>query len=416
MKRTEEKKAGEPPKKGRPKKSTERKRANGEGSIYQLPDGLWVGQVVIGRSAETGDIIKKHIYGRDQGEVVEKKNALLLQARGIIQLDPDTVTVQNWVDHYLTEYAKIRVRENTYASYRWMLKRYIEPHLGLIRLGKLRSIQIQSMVNKILAGGCSARTAEYAFSVLRAAIRQAMKEEILLRDPTLAVCLPKKKRREIQPLTELQWVLLLNASEKESPQFYAELLVEWATGLRRSELIGLKWSDIDMKTGTVTVNRAVMNGEHGPTLGETKTDASRRTLALPPTVIAELKRQRARQAAQRLKSKVWQKNDFVFPSSVGTAQEPSVISRTFARIATAVGLKGFSFHKLRHDHASRLVMAGIHVKKIQAQLGHSNISITMDTYSHLAPNARDEISALLEDSVPNCTHKPKGILSLKKNK
>ena len=416
MKRTEEQKTSESPKKVRSKKAAERKRANGEGCVYQRPDGLWVGQVIIGRSSQTGELVKKVVYGRDQGDVVAKKNALLMQARDVIDLDADTVTVKEWVDHYLTQYAKNRVRENTYASYRWMLSHYIEDSLGSIKLGKLRSIQIQSMVNKILSGGGSARTAEYAFAILRSAIRQALKEEILVRDPTLAVCLPKKKRREIQPLTEEQWVSLLQAGAKESPQFYTELLVEWATGLRRSELIGLKWPDIDMEAATVTINRAVMNGEHGPTLSETKTDASRRSLALPPTVIEELKHHRRRQAAQRLKSRIWQINDFVFPSSVGTAQEPSAISRTFARTATAVGLKGFSFHKLRHDHASRLVMAGIHVKKIQAQLGHSNISITMDTYSHLAPNARDEISALLESSVPTCTENPKTLFHFKNKK
>ena len=402
MKRTEEEaKPVTAPSKGRPKTSKDRKRTNGEGSIYQRPDGLWVGQVVIGRSAQTGDLVKKYIYGRDQGDVVAKKNKLLQEKRDVIDLDADTVTVEEWVDHYLKQYAKSRVRENTYASYRWMLDRYIKKHLGTIRLGKLRSIQIQSMVNKILDNGCSARTAEYAFAVLRASIRQALKEEILLRDPTLAVLLPHKKRQEIKPLTEQQWVSLFQAAAAESPQFHMEILVEWATGLRRSELLGLRWSDIDLNLGTLTVNRAVMNGAAGPTMSETKTDASRRTLALPPTIITELKDHKRKQAAKKLKSEVWRSNDLVFPSSVGTPQEPSAVSRTFAHIATKIGLIGVSFHKLRHDHASRLVMAGIHVKKIQAQLGHSNISVTMDTYSHLAPNARDEISALLENTLPN---------------
>ena len=388
------------PKRGRPKTSKENKRANGEGSIYQRPDGLWVGQVSIGRSAQTGDLVKKYVYGRDHDEVVAKKNRLLLQVRDVINLDADTVTVKEWVDHYLTQYAKNRVRENTYASYRWMLKHYIEDSIGSIRLGKLRSVQIQSMVNKIMTDGCSARTAEYAFAILRSALRQALKEEIILRDPTLAVMLPHKKRREIKPLTEQEWSSLFQAATNESPQFYMEILVEWATGLRRSELLGLKWPDLDMKAGTLTVNRAVMNGTEGPTLTETKTDASRRTLALPPTIIEALKAHKRQQAAKKLKSAIWRKYNLVFPSSVGTPQEPSVLSRTFARIATQIGLTGVSFHKLRHDHASRLVMAGIHVKKIQAQLGHSNISVTMDTYSHLAPNARDEISDLLEETLP----------------
>lgn len=396
----EESKPVETPKKGRPKKNRDRKRTNGEGSIYQRPDGLWVGQVVIGRSAQTGDLVKKYVYGRDQGDVVAKKNKLLQQNRDIIDIDADSITVRDWINRYLEIYAKTRVRENTLVSYKYVAENHIYDHIGSIKLGKLRSIQIQSMVNKILDEGNSARTAQYAFAVLRAAIRQAMKEEILFRNPALAVSLPRIRRKEIRPLTENEWKSIFATAKKYSMRVYREILVEWATGMRRSELLGLKWADLDEENSTITVQRAVMNAEDGPKLDDTKTEASRRTLGLPEFVMAELRKHRALQAAAQLKSTDWNDLNLIFSNNHGGLQVPNTLSKAFARIASEARLTGVTFHKLRHDHASRLVIEGIHLKKVQTQLGHSSITTTMDIYSHLAPGAQAEITDFLTASRP----------------
>ena len=388
------------PKLGRPKQSKENKRANGEGSIYQRPDGLWAGQVSIGRSAQTGDLVKKYVYGRDHDEVVAKKNRLLMQNRGIIDIDADSITVQEWLERYLEIYVKNRVRENTFASYKYVATNHIYDHIGAIKLGKLRSIQIQSMINQILVEGNSARTAQYAFAVLRSAIRQAMKEEMLFRNPALAVSLPKTRRKEIRPLSENEWKSIFASAKKYSLRVYREILVEWATGMRRSELLGLKWADLDEDNSTITVQRAVMNAEDGPKLNDTKTEASRRTLGLPEFVMVELKKHSALQAAAQLKADDWEDLNLIFPNNHGGLQVPNTLSKAFARIANDAKLTGVTFHKLRHDHASRLVIEGIHLKKVQAQLGHSSITTTMDIYSHLMPGAQAEITEFLTASRP----------------
>ena len=149
-----------------------------------------------------------------KGDVVAKKNKLLQQNRDIIDIDADSITVRDWINRYLEIYAKTRVRENTLVSYKYVAENHIYDHIGSIKLGKLRSIQIQSMVNKILDEGNSARTAQYAFAVLRAAIRQAMKEEILFRNPALAVSLPRIRRKEIRPLTENEWKSIFATAKK----------------------------------------------------------------------------------------------------------------------------------------------------------------------------------------------------------
>lgn len=410
MKRTEDA-TSETKKPGRPKKKKEQKRANGEGCVYQRPNGLWVGQVIVGRSSKTGKLVKKVIYDRDQSELVAKKNKLLQQQRRLVSINPDSITVYQWIDHFLTLYKEDTLKENTYASYRWMLDHFIKDSLGGIRLAQLQSIHIQSMIRNMQEDGASPRTAEYAFAIVRSAIRKAIRLNILTHDVTLAVDKPKPEHKEVHPLTVKEWDLLFAEAEKESPQFFTLILLEWATGLRRSELLGLKWSDIDFEAGTLTVERAVINGKDGPTISDTKTKQSKRTLTLPKDVLPVLDSHRRKQAPYRLKYREWRDNNLVFPSSAGKALEPSVISRTFARVARKIGLKGVSFHKLRHDHASRLVMAGVHEKKVQAQLGHSSISITMDIYSHLAPDPSDEIAKYLETTMPVLgMHKKKVLL------
>ena len=406
MKRMEDAKS-EKGKPGRPKTRKAQKRANGEGCVYQRPNGLWVGQVVIGRSSKTGMLVRKAIYGREQSEVVAKKNKLLQQKRRVVSINPDTITVYQWIDNFLTLYKEDKLKENTYASYRWMLEHFIKDSIGSIRLGQLQPLHIQSMVKNMQENGAAPRTAEYAFAIVRSAIRKAIRLNILTQDVTLAVDKPKPEHHEVHPLAAKDWDLLFAEAERESPQFFTLILLEWATGLRRSELLGLKWSDIDFAAGTLTVERAVINGKDGPTISDTKTRQSKRTLTLPKDILPVLDSHRRKQAPYRLKYREWRDNNLIFPSSAGKPLEPSVISRTFARVARKIGLNGISFHKLRHDHASRLVMAGVHEKKVQAQLGHASISITMDTYSHLAPDAGDEIAKLLESTMPNIAERKK---------
>ncbi len=380
------------------------KRANGEGTICKRKsDGLWMASVTIGRNEETGKLVRKSIYGKTKAEVQEKKAALLEKCKGLTYINADKITVGQWMKQWLDIFAKSSVRPNTLMGYRAMLDKHIVPQLGSIKLQKLRGIDIQNMVNKITEAGGSPRLAQFAFGVLRIALNKAFDDEIIDRLPFKTVSLPKQKKREFVPLEPEQWRSLF-AAAKEQPDMYTALILDWATGISRSELLGLKWSDINFASGSITIQRADIVSDEGPTFGDPKAASRHRVLPLPELALQELKQHKARQAAHRLSGKTpWQDNDLVFPTASGELQDPRVWSKRFKRVATAAGVD-VTFHKLRHDHASRLSENGVSIKDAQYRLGHSTSQMLLDVYTHRMTGGQEKIAAWLNESFP--TPKP----------
>ena len=202
------------------------KRSNGEGTICKRSDGRWMISIMLGRDHKTGKIIRKYCYGKRKSEVLQKKEALFEQRKGPVYIDADRITVGQWVEKWLTIYAKASVRENTYAGYRSVVETHILPLIGGIKLQKLRGIDIQHMVNQIKDNGGSPRLAELTFAVLRIALNKAFHEEILHRLPFKTVALPKKRRKEFVPLTQLEWMNLFTAAEPDD-EMYTALSLEW---------------------------------------------------------------------------------------------------------------------------------------------------------------------------------------------
>ncbi len=386
------------------------KRANGEGTICKRKsDGLWMASVTIGRNEETGKLVRKSVYGKTKAEVQEKKAALLEEHKGRTYLDADKITLRQWLEKWLDLYARTKVRQNTFEGYQFIVKNHLIPALGSIKLGKLQATQIQFMINKILDSGRSRRLAEFSFAVLRAALRQALKEELIYRDPTLATSLPKKTRKEITPLSDSQWNALLQTASNGSYRFwYPALLLEWGTGIRRGELTALRWRDVDFQRGVIFISQAAITTKDGPKLNEPKSAKSRRTIPLPQIALDELKRHKAKQAAARLKAENWEDNDLVFPTRSGSLQDPCAVTRSFANLVKAAGLIKpdgsplINFHALRHDHASRLFAQGEHPRDVQDRLGHASITLTMDTYTHSLPTRQVELTGRLEENLPSC--------------
>lgn len=375
------------------------KRANGEGTICKRKDGLWMTAVIIGRDAATGKQIRKYCYGKTKGEVQQKKDALLEQSKGPVFVDADKITVGQWVEKWLNIYAKASVRANTFTGYRSVVVNHILPRLGNIKLQKLKGIDIQSMVNAIKDNGGGPRLAEFAFAVLRIALNKAFNEEILHRLPFKTVCLPKKRKKEFTPLTKEQWARLFYEAEADA-EIYAALSLEWATGISRSELLALKWSDFNFASASVSIRRAVIIADQGLEIDDTKTDARRRVLPLPEVTILQIKQHQARQtAAIEAGEQRWEDNDLVFPNQFGDLQDPRSWSKRFKRIAEAAGLD-ITFHKLRHDHASRLSENGASIKDAQYRLGHSTTQMLLNVYTHRISGGQEKIATWLNSSFP----------------
>ncbi|CUH95706.1 hypothetical protein P22_1783 [Propionispora sp. 2/2-37] len=379
------------------------KRANGEGTICKRKDGLWMTAVIIGRDIETGKPIRKYCYGKTKGEVQQKRDALLEQSKGPVFIDADKITVGQWVEKWLTIYARASVRGNTYIGYRSVVNNHILPLLGQIKLQKLRGIDIQNMVNTIKDNGGGPRLAELTFAVLRAALNTAFNEEILHRLPFKTVSLPKKKRRkEFVPLSSAEWARLFTTAEADA-EMYAALSLEWATGISRSELLGLKGLDFNFTTDSVSIQRAVIITDNGLELDDTKTTARQRVLPLPEITILQVKQHLAQLAAtiaaHKLNGQPWEDNNLVFPNSLGKLQDPRNWSRKFKRLVKAAGVN-VTFHKLRHDHASRLSANGVSIKDAQYRLGHSTTQMLLNVYTHRITGGQEQIASWLNSSFP----------------
>lgn len=379
------------------------KRANGEGTICKRKDGLWMTAVIIGRDAETGKPVRKYCYGKTKGEVQQKKDTLLERSKGPVFIDADKITVGQWVEKWLTIYARASVRGNTYIGYRSVVNNHILPLLGEIKLQKLRGIDIQNMVNTIKDNGGGPRLAELTFSVLRIALNKAFNEEILHRLPFRTVSLPKKKRRkEFVPLSSLEWAHLFTTAEADA-EMYTALSLEWATGISRSELLGLKWIDFNFITDSVSIQRAVIITDNGLELDDTKTTARQRVLPLPEITILQVKQHQAHQTAAIVASKAdglpREDNDLVFPNSLGKLQDPRNWSKRFQRLVKTAGL-AITFHKLRHDHASRLSANDFGIKDAQYRLGHSTTQMLLNVYTHRISGGQEKIASWLNSSFP----------------
>ena len=380
------------------------KRANGEGSIYRQKSGLWAAAVTIGRDAATGKLVRKYVYGKTKQEAQAKKAALLEQVKGgLAYIDADKVTVGEWLTKYLATYAKPRLRQNTYESYEYLTKKYLIPALGAIRLQKLQPNQIQTMLNAILAEK-SNRLAAYAFAVLRTALRQALKEDLLLRDPTLAVVTPKKIKKEIKTLTPEEWETLFQAA-KQIGYLYIAILLAWATGMRREEILGLRWQDIDFSVNTITISQTVIDTKNGPVISQPKSNSSYHKLLVPQAVIEQLRRYKAQQAADRLAAAEWQDYGLVVCRPNGQPYLPRYLTKQFGQLAKKASINA-RLHDLRHDHATRLFAAGCHAKDVQDRLGHSTVSITLDIYTHHVPQRENAIVNVLSANLPTNANQP----------
>ncbi len=371
------------------------KRGNGEGSIYRRNDGRWVGEMTIeGRK-------RKFVYGKTRKEVQEKlQTALQELQQGIVMTGTARQTVEQFLTDWLENSQKQSVRARTYERYEEIVRLHIVPVLGRHRLQKLSAQHVQAFYTRKLNEGFSASTVGVFHSVLHKALAVAVKWGLVPRNVCDLVSPPHADGFEIQPLTAEQAHRLLSATRGH--RLEALFVLALATGMRRGELLALKWQDINFATGTLQVRRILtrvpskLPGK-GFVETEPKTQRSRRSVVVAPFALDVLRRHYERQ--QEAKRKVggsWQEHDYVFCTSIGTHLHPSkdVLDQLKALLKKA-GLPDIRFHDLRHSAATLLLSEGVHPKVVQELLGHSNISMTLDVYSHVLPNMQqDAISRL----------------------
>jgi integrase len=283
-----------------------------------------------------------------------------------------------------------------------MIDGHIRPALGSYMLPKLAPLHVQAFYSSALAkgrkdgkGGLSSQSVVHFHRLLNKAFTQAVKWQLLARNPIQAVEPPRAERQEMRALDEDETASLL--SLLGDSRLYMPVMLAVTTGLRRGEILGLRWSHVDLATGTITVVQSLEQTKEGLRFKPPKTHRSRRSIAVPPITVEALRSHRAKQAEEKLAlGPTYDDHDLVCPRPGGAAWPPDMLSTAFAALVRRSDLRSFRFHDLRHSHATHLLRAGIHPKIVSERLGHSTVGITLDTYSHVLPGMQEDAVRLLD--------------------
>ncbi|MDP9343717.1 MAG: site-specific integrase [Actinomycetota bacterium] len=335
------------------------------------------------------------MYGRTRAEVAHKlRLAQQAAAEGRLVLD-ERRTLGAYLDWWLTEEVALRVRESTAVSYKQKV-RHIQHAIGRVRLSRLGPVHVDHLLKDLHQAGLSPRGVQYVHAVLRSALQKAEQLGLIGRNVAGLVKPPPVPRFEVRPLTVEEAKELLKAVDGH--RLSALYAVALAVGLRAGEALGLSWEDIDLDAGTLRVRRSLqrLNGRLVYTPPKSKNAA--RTIALPPALVATLQAHRTRQAAERLRrGDGWRDHGLVFPSEVGTPLEPRNLTRHFHETCKKAGLDRRRFHDLRHTCGSLLAAQGVHPRVAMEILGHSQIRLTMEVYTHVASELQREATGRVQD-------------------
>lgn len=377
--------------KGRAKKNN--KRGQGEGSIYKRNDGRWAAAVTLGYV--NGKLKRKTLYGKTRKEVQDKLTAELRKVQQGLPVTNDRQTVNQFLQTWLSDVAKPSVRPKTYRNYSDMLKMHIQPALGKHTLSKLTPQHVQAFLNDKLKSDLSPKMVRHLHATLRGALNVALKWGLIARNVASLVSLPRLQTKEVRTLSQEEVRKFLD--KIKGNRLEALFLLALSLGLRRGELLGLRWQDINFEARTLNVNFALQRVEGKLQFAEPKTDRSRRILPLTDTLVSALRAHRARQLEEKLiAGRKWKESGLVFTSTIGTPLEPRNAVRKFHSLLTDAGIGHYRFHDMRHACATMLIAQGASARTVMDILGHSQISLTMNTYGHIMMDTRREAVELID--------------------
>lgn len=333
----------------------------------------YLNRTVKGSKKDAQALLNKLLRDKDMGTLTE----------------PSRTSLNEYLDHWLETAVKPRVRERTYEDYKGLARRYIRSPLGDRMLTQITPVELQKLYSELSGRGLAPRTVRYCHTVLHNALGQAVKWRMIPQNPALYVDLPRKEHRETQAMNEAEAGRFLAASASEENHALFALLL--TTGLRPSEALGLKWGDFDPRTRNLSVARVVTHPVGGGwAFAAPKTAKSRRSFQIPGGLALLLEEHRAKPRENP--------HGLIFPNLSGDPLHIQNVSSTvYKRILRRAGLpKSFRLYDLRHTCATLLLLAGVHPKVVSDRLGHSSISETMDTYSHVIPGMQEGASDKLD--------------------
>ncbi|MFD3542996.1 tyrosine-type recombinase/integrase [Streptomyces sp. NPDC058662] len=386
--------------------ATKRKkaRANGEGTIYQRKDGRWeaAGYVL----AADGSRKRVRVYGTTRKDAADKLAEKITDSnRGLPVATADSI-VGDYLTYWLGSVAVHRLRENTHTRYAACVRLHLIPGLGTKKVARLTAKDVRTFLDRLCTtcqcctqgldterkrccaiGKCcqkqlSALTVTYVHSVLKSALEHAVREDELPRNVARNVKTTTYQPRRFRPLTAAEARQFLDAARADRLHPLYELALR--TGLRKGELLGLHWEDLDLTTGTASIRRSLQRTHtSGLTHLPTKTRASERRIALPAECLHSLKKHQERQDKERETAGAWSDTGLVFTTPTGRPLDPANLTRRFRSFLSRAGLRRIRFHDLRHSTATLLLEHGVELVVIKELLGHAHIGVTAGVYAHV---------------------------------
>lgn len=335
------------------------------------------------------------MYGGTREEVRRKlARALGAQEAGGLA-DGRGLSVGEFLDQWLNEVAKPSVRAWTFRGYEVHVRRHIKPVLGRVPLERLEPVHVQSLMNRKLAEGLSPKSVRYLRGTLRTALNQALRWGLVARNAASLVDGPRVERPEILPFGPEEARRFLAAVKGH--RLEALYTVALTMGLRQGEALGLRWQDVDLQMGYMRITKQLQRVSGVFELVDPKTSRSRRTIVMPPMVSASLRDHRERQQRERPSPAAeWNQFGLVFTRPDGHPLDGTVVTHQFHRVLDGAHLPQRRFHDLRHSCATLLLAQGVSARVVMEILGHSQIAITMNTYTHVIPELRNDAADRME--------------------
>ena len=364
-----------------------KRRANGEGSIRKRKDGRWEGRYTAGRDPVTGKAIYKNVLGKTQAEVKEKLKSAI-EKNSALPLAAGQYTLGQWLDTWMENYAKLQVRASSYKTYQGFISNHIKPALGDILLEKLTAMDLQRLYKHLLENGrvecaearnkprgLSVKTVRNINQMISSALNCAVEQRLIPANPTKGCVLPKLERKEMKILPPESLGAFFEEARRSG--VFELYYIDLATGLRRGELLGLKWSDIDLARGIIHVRRQVLRQNGKVVEAPLKTKNSYRNIVIGVDAVKVLKGME-------------QKDEYVFPSPYGGPMSPDSVLHMLQRVLKRAGLDRIRFHDLRHTFSVLALQNGVDVKTLSAMLGHYSAGFTLDTYAHVTTSMQKQ--------------------------
>lgn len=369
---------------------TRKKRGQNEGSIFFHENRrLWCAAI----SIEGGN--RRYLYGATRQEVAKRMSAEIRNRQQGIAIKSSTVTVGSFLQNWLDEAVRPNVRPWTYKGYEVIVRCHLTPDLGHIPLVKLGPQEVQALINRKREAGLAPKYVQSIRGVLRTALNEGMRWEMVHRNVAALVRVPRSEPKAIRPLSPEDARVLLTAAQ--SDRLGALYSVALALGLRQGEALGLRWEDIDLDRRVLKVENQLQRLDGRLQLVPLKTRTSKRVLPIPPTIVASLVRHQRTQLEERdAAGSRWKETGLVFTSTVGSGLDGPNVTKSFQRLLLNAGLDHRRFHDLRHSCATLLLAQDVAPRVVMEILGHSQISLTMNTYTHVMPELRQRAAVSME--------------------